>query len=191
MRPVRRSGIRRRGRATPALLAACKPNVRKTLKSLGADGQADVVFTSDDLGGRTSVARLRLDVRLKNCTLEYDHFPYRFTRLDGTVLFDSKTDVWTFSNLTAINGPGSFSGSGFLSEERGKSHLVLTVAGTGAALDKPLYRALPKSLQVPIVYAASVLPQSTAREAAQEFVRFLRSPDAAGIIRAKGMEPAP
>lgn len=50
---------------------------------------------------------------------------------------------------------------------------------------------LPKSLQVPIVYAASVLPQSTAREAAQEFVRFLRSPDAAGIIRAKGMEPAP
>jgi len=130
-----------------ALLAACKPNVRKTLKSLGADGQADVVFTADDPGGRTSVARLRLDARLKNCTLDYDRFPYRFTRLNGRVLYDSKTDVWTFSNLTAINGPGSFTGSGFLSEERGKSHLELTVTGIGASLDKPLYRALPKSLQ--------------------------------------------
>jgi molybdate transport system substrate-binding protein len=50
---------------------------------------------------------------------------------------------------------------------------------------------LPKALQVPIVYAASVLPQSKERAAAQEFVRFLRSPAAAGIIRKKGMEPAP
>jgi hypothetical protein len=130
-----------------ALLAACKPNVRKTLKSLGADGQADVVFTSDDAGGMGSAPRLRLDARLKNCSLEYDRFPYRFTRFNGTVLFDSKTDVWTFSNLTAINGPGSFRGSGFLSEERGISHLELNVTGTGGALDKPLYRALPKSLR--------------------------------------------
>jgi molybdate transport system substrate-binding protein len=50
---------------------------------------------------------------------------------------------------------------------------------------------LPRELQTVIVYAASVLPQSTQREAAQTFVRFLRSADAAGIIREKGMDPAP
>lgn len=130
-----------------ALLAACKPNVRKTLKSLGADGQADVHFTSEDPGGRTSVARMTLTARLKNCTLEYDDFPYRFRRLYGTVFYDSKTEVWTFSKLTAVNGPGTFVGNGFLSEENGDSHLELNVTGTSASFDKPLYRALPKSLQ--------------------------------------------
>ena len=49
---------------------------------------------------------------------------------------------------------------------------------------------LPPGLNAEIVYAASVLPQSTARAAAQAFVAFLRSPKAAGVIREKGMEPA-
>ena len=49
---------------------------------------------------------------------------------------------------------------------------------------------LPQELETGIVYAASVLPQSKARVAAQTFVAFLRSPAAAGIIREKGMEPA-
>lgn len=49
---------------------------------------------------------------------------------------------------------------------------------------------LPRELQTEIVYAASVLPQSTEREAAQTFVAFLRSPLAAHSIREKGMEPA-
>jgi len=48
---------------------------------------------------------------------------------------------------------------------------------------------LPGDLQTVIVYAASVLPRSTERAAAQEFVRFLRSAEAASVIRAKGMDP--
>ena len=50
--------------------------------------------------------------------------------------------------------------------------------------------ALPPGLQAEILYAASVLPQSTAREAAQTFVAFLRSAKAAHTIRERGMEPA-
>ena len=49
---------------------------------------------------------------------------------------------------------------------------------------------LPPGVQAEIVYAASVLPHSKEREAAQEFVRFLRSGAVADTIRAKGMEPA-
>jgi len=48
---------------------------------------------------------------------------------------------------------------------------------------------LPGDLQTVIVYAASVLPRSTERAAAQEFVGFLRSAAAASVIRTKGMEP--
>jgi molybdate transport system substrate-binding protein len=48
---------------------------------------------------------------------------------------------------------------------------------------------LPGDLQKVIVYAASVLPGSTQREAAREFVTFLRSPPAAAIIKKKGMDP--
>ena len=48
---------------------------------------------------------------------------------------------------------------------------------------------LPDELQQAIIYGASVLPSSTQRGAAQEFVAFLRSGQAAPVIRKKGMEP--
>ena len=47
----------------------------------------------------------------------------------------------------------------------------------------------PGDLQKIIAYGATVLTGSTQREAAQEFVKFLRSPEAAAIIKKKGMEP--
>jgi molybdate transport system substrate-binding protein len=47
----------------------------------------------------------------------------------------------------------------------------------------------PGDLQKIIAYAANLLTGSTQREAAQEFVKFLRSPEAAAIIKKKGMEP--
>jgi len=47
----------------------------------------------------------------------------------------------------------------------------------------------PGDLQKVIAYAATGLPGSTQRAAAQEFVKFLRSPEAAAIIKKKGMEP--
>ena len=128
-------------------LAACKPSVRKTMKSLGVGGHADVHFTADDPGGRSSVARLSLLANLKDCIVEYDRFPYRLTRFTGSVVYDSRTDVWTFSDLRAINGSATYTGSGYLSEENGKPHLELNITGKKAHLDIPLYRALPKSLQ--------------------------------------------
>lgn len=48
---------------------------------------------------------------------------------------------------------------------------------------------LPGDLQRKIVYGASALPASTQREAAQEFVSFLRSEISAPIIKRKGMDP--
>jgi len=49
---------------------------------------------------------------------------------------------------------------------------------------------LPAELQETIIYGATAFPQSTQREAAQAFVRFLRSEAARAVLRRKGLDPA-
>ena len=49
---------------------------------------------------------------------------------------------------------------------------------------------LPETLQEVIVYGTNVFAGSTGGEAAQAFVRFLRSPTAHAVLRRKGLEPA-
>ena len=48
---------------------------------------------------------------------------------------------------------------------------------------------VPRELQKIIVYAVTAFPASTQRDAAKTFVTFLRSPEAAPIIKKKGMDP--
>lgn len=49
---------------------------------------------------------------------------------------------------------------------------------------------LPSDLQEPIVMSAAVLGSTKDAEAARALVHFLRTPEAAAVIRAKGMKPA-
>ena len=49
---------------------------------------------------------------------------------------------------------------------------------------------LPAELQQTINYGATSFPQSTQREAAQAFIKFLRSEPARTVLRKKGLEPA-
>jgi molybdate transport system substrate-binding protein len=48
---------------------------------------------------------------------------------------------------------------------------------------------IPRDLQKIIIYAATLFPGSTQRDAAKAFVTFLRSDTAAPIIKKKGMDP--
>ncbi|MGG7382751.1 substrate-binding domain-containing protein [Escherichia coli] len=48
---------------------------------------------------------------------------------------------------------------------------------------------MPGDLQRNIPYGTSVLPNSKQRDAAKSFVGFLRSPEAAAILKKKGMDP--
>ena len=50
---------------------------------------------------------------------------------------------------------------------------------------------LPAGLQEPIIYGATSFAGSKQAEAAKAFVDFLRSPAAHGVLRHKGLEPAP
>jgi molybdate transport system substrate-binding protein len=49
---------------------------------------------------------------------------------------------------------------------------------------------LPGDLQGTIVYAAAIMGGSKSAEASKALVDFLRTPEAAAVIKAKGMEPA-
>ena len=49
---------------------------------------------------------------------------------------------------------------------------------------------LPGDLQNTIVFAAAVMASAKDADAAKALVNFLRTPEAAAVIKAKGMEPA-
>src|SRR5205823_14709530 len=48
---------------------------------------------------------------------------------------------------------------------------------------------LPKELQETVKFAAAALPQSKQPEVVKAFLRFIASPEAAGLLRKSGMEP--
>lgn len=50
---------------------------------------------------------------------------------------------------------------------------------------------LPKEFQQPIIYGATSFPQSSQRDTAQAFIRFLQSEPARANLRKHGLEPAP
>jgi molybdate transport system substrate-binding protein len=49
---------------------------------------------------------------------------------------------------------------------------------------------LPGDLQLTVVFAAAIMNSAKAVDASKAFMDFLRTPDAAAVIKAKGMEPA-
>jgi len=49
---------------------------------------------------------------------------------------------------------------------------------------------LPGDLQDTIVFAAAIMGGTKSAEASKALVDFLRTPEAAAVIKAKGMEPA-
>jgi len=56
---------------------------------------------------------------------------------------------------------------------------------TGVELVGPL----PPELQLTTVFTAAVGAQSTAPDAAKAFMKFIGTPEAVAVIKAKGMEP--
>ncbi len=56
----------------------------------------------------------------------------------------------------------------------------------GAALVGPL----PKAIQNTTIYAAGLSASTKEKDAAKELIDYLSGPDAAAVLRSKGMEPA-
>ncbi|MBI4207636.1 MAG: substrate-binding domain-containing protein [Betaproteobacteria bacterium] len=63
-------------------------------------------------------------------------------------------------------------------------HELMPVAGI------EIVGPLPGDLQSPIVFAAAIMGGTKQTDASKALINFLRTPDAAALIKAKGMEPA-
>jgi molybdate transport system substrate-binding protein len=72
------------------------------------------------------------------------------------------------------------------SAELGIQQLHELMAAPGLDIVGPL----PGDLQSAIVFAAAIIADAKDAQAARAFVQFLRTPQAAAVIKAKGMEPA-
>jgi molybdate transport system substrate-binding protein len=70
--------------------------------------------------------------------------------------------------------------------ELGVHQLQVLVSVPGIEIVGPL----PGDLQDTIVFAAAILPGARSPEASKALVDFLRTPESAGVMKAKGMEPA-
>lgn len=130
------------------LIAACRPEVRKTLRSLGLKGSVNAHYriTKRD-PRRDDTYHHHIEAYVSQGSIEYDEFPYRMRNLAGRVSYDSADETWRFINLTAENGPAKFAAAGTLSKVNDKQYLRLSVGARGASFDNELRRALPRSLE--------------------------------------------
>ena len=91
---------------------ALKPAARDVVAKLGVEGFADFDLRLTRPPGLDQKYRWTLDATVRQGEIEYETFPYRLTGVGGRVIFDSKTDVWTLSEITAAHDKGRLFGAG-------------------------------------------------------------------------------
>lgn len=129
------------------LLAACKPEVRRTLQSLNLKGTADVQLDIHRAAGIDQPYEQRLVARVHEGSVECECFPLRLNRLQGQVAYTSRNRQWFFSDLQAQHGDAVVSANGFFTDRQEPGELDLTITARGAHFDKQLELALPGDLQ--------------------------------------------
>ncbi|GAB4134981.1 MAG: hypothetical protein Tsb009_00730 [Planctomycetaceae bacterium] len=128
-------------------LSACKPELRKTIRSFGLKGLTDAHYRISKSSPRERKFRHQIVADVKNASIEYEHFPYRMKNFSGRLRFDSRDEVWHFQNLIANNGQTTFQGAGRLSKIDGRQFLRLRVVTKKGNFDNELRRALPPNLE--------------------------------------------
>eukprot|EP00913_Durusdinium_trenchii_P008934 g8400.t1 len=129
-------------------LAACDPEVRRTLKSMGVKGTFSARYRiSRRTPGLTKKFHHEIAADITGGSIEYDQFPYRMKKLNGRLKYDSNDKTWRFIQFTAENGTARFGAAGTLTKIDDKQFLQLKVGVKGAHFDNELRRALPESLE--------------------------------------------
>ena len=133
---------------TPRVVAALsQAEARKFVQSLNPSGRVDLRWRADRPDATNPRHSSALDLRLVDCRINYDRFPYPLSGVTGWVRQRGKQ--WEFRELRSIDARGRtlVTGSGKLTPQPGGMSLALRFDGEDAPLNQSLYAALPSSAQ--------------------------------------------
>ncbi|TWT86909.1 hypothetical protein Mal64_37390 [Pseudobythopirellula maris] len=133
---------------TPAVLAALPEDKAKlVIESLHPRGWVDIHWRADRTGVDQAKPDIALDMRLRDCELSYDRFPYPLQHVDGDLRL--RDDVWEFTDLESKDAAGRklVSCHGGLAPKDDSHRLMLYFHGETIPLDERLRAALPEGVQ--------------------------------------------
>lgn len=127
--------------------AVPEEGARDFINRLHAAGRIDVRWRAERSDPREREPELALNLRLVDCRVNYDRFPYPLSRVTGWV--QQRGKKWDFYELRSRDAAGRtvVTGKGSLDQQAGDCRFDLRLTGEATPLDQTLYDALPTDAQ--------------------------------------------
>ncbi|MEQ8849786.1 AsmA-like C-terminal region-containing protein [Botrimarina sp.] len=132
---------------TPRLVGAIQEEeARSFIQSLHPAGSIDFRWWIERRAEEEE-PRVAMDLRLVDCRMQYDRFPYPLSHVTGWVRQEDKR--WTFTELRSRDAGGRtlVAGAGVLEPRDGSCFFQLQLRGEATPLDPSLHAALPPDAQ--------------------------------------------
>lgn len=132
---------------TPRLIGAIQEvEARRFIESLHPAGSFDFRWWIEREAHEVE-PRVAMELRLVDCRMQYDRFPYPLSNVTGRVRQQDKQ--WTFTELRSRDARGRtlVSGGGVFQPNEGSCRFELQLRGEATPLDQTLLAALPENAQ--------------------------------------------
>ncbi|HEY4232453.1 MAG TPA: AsmA-like C-terminal region-containing protein [Lacipirellulaceae bacterium] len=130
------------------LLAALSEKCQRFVRSLAPEGTVDFHWRYERLDPMQPNADTSLELRLADCSVQYDRFPYPLQHIQGLVT--SHNGQWSFEKLESRDrqeATAAVTCAGQSQEAADGLELQLAFQGSNVALDENLRRALTPAVQ--------------------------------------------
>ncbi|TWT99669.1 hypothetical protein Pla108_06120 [Botrimarina colliarenosi] len=120
---------------------------RRFVESLHPTGRIDVRWRAERINEEELEPAIALNMRLVDCRMLYDRFPYPLSHVTGWI--EQRGKEWKFYELRSRDTQGRTLAEGFgsLEPREGSCRFDLQLSGEAAPLDQTLYDALPENAQ--------------------------------------------
>ena len=125
-----------------ALQQPAHRQVRRAMETLRLGGLADIEASLLRPPGPKQKILLRLHADVYDGVLDYERFPYRLTKFQGTIDYDPlQAPIWYFTNLRGEHDGAVLTGSATFDRREAPGRLDLKLTALQATLDRSLYDA--------------------------------------------------
>lgn len=127
--------------------AVREDGARKFVRELHPSGRIDAFWRAERNDPANPSPQVALRMRLDNCRIQYDRFPYPLNGVTGWI--HERNKKWHFTELRSRDTQGRtiVAGQGSLEPREGTCRFELRLAGEATPLDQTLFDALPSSAQ--------------------------------------------